>query len=107
MTSKRVRFFKKMQISTNTFYKTHVTYLICSLYVLSENHNFFKKFTVKNDIYLDVKNGDHFYVDKEKFNEFHKVINQPSLRRNAFRLIKPILNEIFRDQYDEIHPKTW
>ena len=68
-----------------------VSYLICSLYVLSENHNFFKKFTFKNDICLDIENGDHFYIHNKNFNEFHKLVNKSALRRIAFRLIKPIL----------------
>jgi len=80
-----------MQNSTYSFHGIHVSYLLCSLYILSENHNFFKTFSFKNDIYPDKKNGDNFYIEVENFNEFYRLVNKPSVRRTAFRLIKPIL----------------
>lgn len=75
--------------------ETNLSSLICSLYTLSGNNKFFQKLALKNDIFFCIKNKDHFSRNGETFTEFYKLLNNPSLRRFAFILIKPVLDNTF------------
>ena len=66
--------------------------LICSLYTLCEQHKIFLKINLKTDIFLDINNGDRFYTEAKIFPELDCLVNQPSLRRFSYHLLKPILN---------------
>ena len=68
---------------------------MCSLYTLSENNKLFKKFNLKNDLFLNINKEDHFTYKIGNFYEFEKLLNSLSLRRFAFRLIKPVLSKTY------------
>ena len=68
--------------------------LICCLYTLSNRNGFFKKLNLKKDIYLHIDSKkDHFSAESEQLDELYKLLNKPSLRRFAYRLIKPLTNK--------------
>lgn len=64
--------------------------LICCLYTLSSRNKFLKK-KLKKDIYLYInRRKDYVSADLEQFDELYKLLNSLSLRRFAYRLIKPL-----------------
>ena len=67
--------------------------LLCGLYTLSENDQFFKKISLKNDIFISINNNDYFSTIVENCYEFTKLLNKASLRRFSYSLVKPILTE--------------
>ena len=73
----------------------HLRTLTCCLYTLSENHTVFKKFKVKNDVLLNRYKKDYLFSNKESLQELFDLLNNSSLRKFAFRLLKPLLNKDF------------
>ena len=67
--------------------------LLCGLYTLSENDQFFKKISLKTDIFININNNDYFSPKVENCYEFTKLLNKASLRRFSYSLLKPILTE--------------
>ena len=84
-----------MSVSKKLLLGTNLTSLICTLYTLSEDNRLFKKLNLKNDIFPCINNEDHFYRDEEIFFKFSLLLNDSSLRRFAFKLIKPIFNRTY------------
>ena len=67
--------------------------LICCLYTLA-NRNKFLKENFKKDIFLHVNSKkDHFSADVKQLGELYKILNNLSLRRFAYRLIKPLVSK--------------
>ena len=64
--------------------------LICSLYTLYQNNRLFKKLILKNDLYLSLNSKDHFSNKEEIFTDLYTLLNNVSLRRFVFKLLKPI-----------------
>ena len=67
--------------------------LICCLYTLA-NRNKFLKENFKKDIFLHVNSKkEHFSADVKQLGELYKILNNLSLRRFAYRLIKPLVSK--------------
>ena len=71
----------------------HLNYLICSIYTLYGNHEFFRGFNVKNDAYINRKKSIHWFAIGENSNEFYRLASKPVIKQFAFKLIKPILKK--------------
>jgi hypothetical protein len=67
--------------------------LVCSLYTLFENHKIFGKLNLKNDIFLDICYENRFFVQSKNFHELYDLLNDASLRRFSYHLLKPLINK--------------
>ena len=67
--------------------------LLCSLYNLCENNTLFKRFNIRNDIFLNVNNEDIISNNNELSTNVYALINKKSLRRFVFRLLKPLISQ--------------
>ena len=77
--------------------------LICCLYTLA-NRNKFLKENFKKDIFLHVNSKkDHFSADVKQLGELYKILNNLSLRRFAYRLIKPLVS---KNNVEDINDET-
>ena len=75
----------KLDISLN--------YLVCSLYTLSEYNPVFKKLILKNTIYINKNNKNHFLNNSDNFTEFYKFLDSAAVRRFAIILLHPLLKK--------------
>lgn len=80
-----------MRIPETSVLKINKTYLICSLYTLCGNHKVFRKFNLKNDTYINIKNFNCLSYNVKKFYGFSALINKSSLKELSFGLLKPFL----------------
>ena len=80
---------------------TKLGYLVCSLYTLSEYHQLFKKLDLKNDIYINISNGDRFSRKIDNLGDFYLLLNKASLRRFTNFLITPIKSFEKEENYNE------
>tara|TARA_B000000475_G_C15982429_1_gene441579 strand:+ start:1086 stop:1337 length:252 start_codon:yes stop_codon:yes gene_type:complete len=67
--------------------------VLYGLYTLSQNVQFKKKISLKNDIFININSNDYFSTQVEKCYEFSKLLNKTSLRRFFYSLLKPFLTE--------------
>lgn len=67
--------------------------VLYGLYTLSQNVQFKKKISLKNDIFININSNDYFSTQVEKCYEFSKLLNKTSLRRFSYSLLKPFLTE--------------
>lgn len=77
-----------MPIPKKLLLEIDLSSLICSLYTLSETNQLFKKLDLKNDIVTYINYKDYFH-------ELYQLLNNTSLRRFVFKLLKPILNNTY------------
>ena len=77
--------------------------LICCLYTLV-NRNTLLKENLKKDIFLHVNSKkDNFSADVKQLDELYKILNNLSLRRFAYRLIKPLVS---KNNVEDINDET-
>ena len=81
--------------------------VLWGLYTLSENDQFFKKISLKNDIFININSNDYFSTQVEKCYEFSKLLNKTSLRRFSYSLLKPFLTENYIKDALESKNKEW
>ena len=86
-----------MEISKKTKFKFNLSSLLCGLYTLSENDKFFKKVSLKNDIFLNINSNDYFSPELVNWHNFTKLLNKLSLRRFSYNLLKPVLTANYID----------
>jgi len=86
-----------MEISKKTKFKFNLSSLLCGLYTLSENDKFFKKVSLKNDIFLNINSNDYFSPKLVNCHNFTKLLNKLSLRRFSYNLLKPVLTANYID----------
>ena len=70
-----------------------LSFLICSLYTLVPGDNNFKYFSFEQDIILNMTNNSSFHREVKKIYEMYHLLNNVSIRRFTYFLVKPILNE--------------
>mgnify|MGYP001329168206 CR=1 FL=1 len=71
----------------------HLSYLTCSIYTLYGNHEFFKNFNLKDDVYVDREKSNHWFASTKNSHEFYRLTNKMSIKQFAFKLIKPLLKK--------------
>lgn len=87
-----------MLISQKNLSGLNLSFLICGLYTLCEDGELLRKSSVKNQIYLDIKQGDDVEVLKNVI-EFYKLTNKFSLRNFSASLIKSLITLNFSSSF--------
>ena len=77
-----------MQHSRKTTLDVRLSFLICTLLVLSPTDNFFRKLNLKTDILWGIQEQDYIL---KNLDEFYSVLNQVHIRRFSYILLRPIL----------------
>ena len=80
-----------MQTSEQTICNISLSSILCMSYTLDENNNIFKKLNLKNENYLNIRDGVQLSNKLYNFQEFYSLLNKSSLRRFAYKLINPLL----------------
>ena len=70
-----------------------LSYLICSLYTLSEYNILFKELNLKNTIFLNINNEENNLNYIEDIDKLYKLLNSSSLRRFSIILLNPLLQK--------------
>ena len=66
-----------------------LSYLICSLYTLSEYASIFKEEIFKNPLFLSIDNKENF------LNKSQILLNSPALRRFSVILLNPLIRKSY------------
>ena len=80
-----------MQTAEQTICNISLSSILCMSYTLDENNNIFKKLNLKNENYLNIRDGVQLSNKLYNFQEFYSLLNKSSLRRFAYKLINPLL----------------
>ena len=80
-----------MQILKKKLLKVNNNVLICGLYTLYGNDKIFKKYNLKKDLYIDVKNIEYCSDNVKKAYELYKLLSKTSIKHLAFELLNPFL----------------
>lgn len=70
-----------------------LSFLICSLYTLYQNNRLFKNLNLKTDLYLSLNSRDHLSNKEQTFSDLYDLLNNKSLRRFVFKLLKPVFKK--------------
>ena len=82
-----------MDVYKKLVFEINSKYLICSLYTLHETSKFFKDLDLKNETCLNTNNSEKQINGVQDFTNFYELLNNISLRRFSFFLLKPLLLE--------------
>ena len=80
-----------MKVSKNYLFSINLDCLVCSIYTLSGNDDFFKSVSLTSYIYLNKNGRYNFYLGS--IDDFYSVLNKPGLRRLTFQVVKTFLKK--------------